>query len=128
LRGVGGRRGGGRNRSKETKKMRKLTLTAVGSALAVALWATAPFAQPAPSAFTVDTVLAANPFGELPIDPATIDVANIGAFLGTLTAEQRLELDQRCAVVSANTATYDMATVTFCMAVVAAAVTLPAAP
>ena len=111
--------------------MRKLTLTAIGSALALTLWATAPYAQPAPpapSAFTVDTVLAADPFGDLPVDLATIDMANIGGFLGTLSTEQRLELTQRCAVVSANTAAYDLATVTFCQAAIAAATTLPAAP
>jgi hypothetical protein len=108
--------------------MRKLTLTTIGSALAVAFWATAPLAQPAPSAFTVDTVLGADPFGELPVDPATIDPANLGTFLATLTAEQRLELEQRCVVIGANTVAYDMNTVVFCQAVIAAAAptTLPA--
>jgi hypothetical protein len=95
---------------------------AAGTAIALALaWATSPLAQIAPSAFTPENVAPDAPFGELPIDPATVDLANIAALMAGLTPEQQLELQQRCAVVAGNAAAYPVAAVALCEAVVAAA-------
>jgi hypothetical protein len=96
--------------------------------LGLAALSGAAFAQVGPSAFTTDNVVPANPFGELPVDPATIDLNNVAAFLDTLTVEQRTELQQRCAVISANPMTYEAAAVTLCTSVVAAAAGEGAAP
>lgn len=103
-------------------KLSKIAAAATAIALTVG-WATAPMAQIAPSAFTMENVAADNPFGELPVDLAAIDVANIEGFLSTLTTEQRLELQQRCVVVTGNGANYAPEAVAMCEAVLAAAQT-----
>jgi hypothetical protein len=104
--------------------MRLNHIAAAGTAIAIALaWATSPMAQIAPSQYTPENVTAEAPFGELPVDPATVDLANIGALLATLTLEQVLELQQRCVVITGNAATYTAEAVAVCEAVIAAAET-----
>jgi hypothetical protein len=103
-------------------RLNKIAAAATAIALTVG-WATAPMAQIAPSAFTMENVAADNPFGELPVDLAAIDVANVEAFLATLTVEQRLELQQRCVVVTGNAANYAAEALALCTAVVAVAQT-----
>jgi hypothetical protein len=95
-------------------------LATFGSAAALAFAvATSPgYAQLAPSAFAPENVAPDNPFGELPVDPAAVDLANIAAFLATLTPEQVTELQQRCVVVTGNAANYNEAAVNLCTAVV----------
>jgi hypothetical protein len=100
--------------------MMKINRTvAAGSAIALALaWASAPLAQPAPSDFTAENVAADAPFGDLPIDVATINVDDIEGYLATLmqtmTPEQQTELQQRCVIISANADAYATAAVTLC--------------
>lgn len=114
--------------------MRKLSLATFGSAAALAFAAaTSPgYGQLAPSAFTPETVAPDNPFGELPVDPAAIDLADIAAFLATLTPEQVTELQQRCIVIAGNAGDYNEPAVNLCTAVVAQAegemAPAPAAP
>jgi len=97
-------------------------IAAAGTAIAIALaWATSPMAQIAPSAFTAENVTAEAPFGELPVDPAAVDLADIAGLMATLTPEQQLELQQRCAVITGAADNYAAEAVALCEAVVAAA-------
>lgn len=52
------------------------------------------------------------------MDPAAIDLTAIDAFLATLTPEQATELQQRCVVITENSASHDEPTVNLCTAVV----------
>lgn len=104
----------------------KRNTIAAGSAIAIIVaWASAPLAQPVAGDFTVETVPAEAPFGELPVDPATIDLMAVGDFLATLTEEQKTELEQRCVVITENVDVYAADAVALCDAVIAEA-TMPA--
>ncbi len=98
-------------------------LWAVGTAAGIMLTTfNAAMAQDAAaSAFTVDTVTHAHPFGTLPIDMSRIQthLADVGTFLRPFSDDQMIELRQRCAVITANTGNYTANTVSFCNAVLA---------
>ena len=94
---------------------------AAGSIIALALAGAAPaLAQMEPSAFTPETVPPDAPFGELPVDPMTVDLAAIGDLLAALTPEQALELQQRCVVITENADNYSAEAVALCTAVLEA--------
>ncbi len=97
-------------------------MATAGAAIALTLaWASAPLAQPAPSAFTTENISAEAPFGDLPIDVAMINVDDIEAYLAdlvqTLSPDQQAELEQRCVVISTNADMYPAPAVTLCTAV-----------
>jgi hypothetical protein len=97
-------------------------IAAAGTAIALAFaWASAPLAQVAASAYTAENVAADNPFGALPVDPATVDLANLDGLMATLTEEQQTELTQRCVVIAGNGDLYAAGAVALCEAIVAAA-------
>ena len=99
-----------------------IRIAAAGTAIAFALaWASSPMAQIAPSAFTAENIAPDNPFGELPVDMAAIDITDIEAYLSTMTVEQRPELQQRCVVIVGNSEGYATEAVALCEAVIAAA-------
>jgi hypothetical protein len=75
----------------------------------------------AASAFIVDNVTHAHPFGTLPIDMSRIQthLADVGTFLKPFSDDQMIELRQRCAVITANTDAYTTDTIGFRNAVMA---------
>lgn len=103
--------------------------TGAAAAIAAALAIGPALAQVDPGTFTTANVDPADPFGELAVDTAVTDIA---AYLATLAPEVRLEVEQRCSVITSNPTLYDAVVIAFCTQVIAANATpvepAPAAP
>jgi len=74
-----------------------------------------------PGAAVSSNIPPADPFGNLPVDPAKVDRYHIIDFLRTLTSEQQTELAQRCQIVAQDAHDYEPLTASLCFAVIVAA-------
>lgn len=111
--------------------MKRTLLAGAGgaAAISVALALGPALAQIDASTFTTANVDPADPFGEITVDTA---VSDIPAYLATLSPEVRLEIEQRCSVITSNPTLYDAVVLAFCTQVIGAEATpgepAPAAP
>lgn len=63
--------------------------------------------------FNVDNVMPDDPFGDIDVDMAMVG-DQLRSWGEGLSDEQRLEISNRCAVITTNMANYDTAAVNFC--------------
>jgi len=99
-----------------------VALSAASVALAIGVVGRASAQLVEPSAFTPATVTPIDPFGDLSVDVEEIDRHRIVEFMEAIGREQRMELEQRCSVVTVNGQLYDPITVQFCTSVLVASV------
>jgi hypothetical protein len=97
----------------------------VSAALALALSAGSAFAQandPGDAAgqgealqerFSIDNVMSDDPFGEIDVDMAMVG-DQLRDWGSGLNEEQRIEVTERCGVITGNPANYDTSAVNFC--------------
>ncbi len=101
--------------------MKTLMATVASAALALSLATGGAFAQAAANPLTPNDVPATAPWGTLNIDIAAAGNSPeaITSWANSLTAEQKVEVHNRCQVISDNQATYQADATAFCTAYLA---------